>query len=111
VVIASKDASALIVGRQEHCICNRRCLLREWRDVRANRVTSAHLWKRTKPDELEVRIQLQDASAAAGAWSRKVRAERTGRIPLHTYAEAGRLITSACMPAIARNAARTRRMK
>ncbi len=93
-VIASKDASALIVGRQDtlHLQSPDACCVSgvTVKSEQGNDLPT--LWKRTKPDELEVRIQLQDASAGRVSVDvEKFGLSEPDGIPLHTYAEAGRL--------------------
>jgi len=93
-VVASKDASALIVGREDilHLQSSDVCCVSgiTLRDEAGKSV--ALEWKIPKPDELEVKVPLQDAIAG----SRMLLVSQFGiwdpdAIPLHTYAEAGRL--------------------
>src|SRR6266496_2977672 len=92
--VASKDASALIVGREDtlhiksyDSSCVSEVLIRD----EAGKQTSVE-WKAAKPDELEVKVPLQNASAG----SLKMLVKKFGlhdadEIPLYTYAEASRL--------------------
>ncbi len=93
-VVASKDASALIVGREDtlhlqsaHACCVSEVMLKDEQGK-----TSQAEWKAAKPDELEIKVPLQNATAG----SLKMLVKQFGlrepdEIPLHTYAEAGRL--------------------
>src|SRR6266700_7277642 len=92
--VASKDASALIVGREDtlhiksyDASCVSEVMIRD----EAGKQASVE-WKAAKPDELEVKVPLQNASAG----SLKMLVKKFGlhdadEIPLHTYAEASRL--------------------
>jgi len=92
--VASKDASVLIVGREDtlhiksyDASCVSEVLVRD----EAGKQASVE-WKAAKPDELEVKVPLQNASAG----SLKMLVKKFGlhdpdEIPLHTYAEASRL--------------------
>ncbi len=94
LVVASKDASALIVGREDtlhlqvaDAACVKDVVVN---DERENKLVST--WKKSKPDELELHIPLKDASSGL----LQVRVEKFGLhepdvIALHSYAEAGRL--------------------
>lgn len=93
-IVASKDASALIVGREDtlHLQSADACCVSgvSLRDEKG-KVTKAR-WKLAKPEEMEVEVPLQ--TAAAGTLTLLV--HELGKhdpqeIPLHTYAEAGRL--------------------
>ena len=93
-VVASKDASALIVGREDtlHLQSTDTCCVHEvvMHDRDGKDVVLP--WKVSKPDELEVNVPLQNASAG----SLKILVNKFGlhesdEISLHTYAEAGRL--------------------
>jgi len=92
--VASKDASALIVGREDtlHLQSQGACCVSEvtLKDEQGKSVTSE--WKSSQPDELEVRVPLQKASAG---WVtieiKKFGLHEADEIPLHTYAEAARL--------------------
>lgn len=93
-IVASKDASALIVGREDTlhlqgagACCVSEVLLRDDQDK--------HLkadWKIAKPDELEVRVPLQESSAGWLTMTvKKFGLREADEVRLHTYAEAGRL--------------------
>jgi hypothetical protein len=93
-VVASKDASALIVGREDtlHVQSADACCVKgvEVRD--RNGKDLAVSWKRSRPDELEIKVPLQNATAG----SLKMMVHKFGlrepdEIFLHTYSEAGRL--------------------
>lgn len=94
LVVASKDASALIVGREddlhlqvEDAVCVKDIVVR---DRKGEKLTST--WKRTKNDELELHIPLKDASAGLLEVAvTKYGLKEPDSIALHTYAEAGRL--------------------
>jgi hypothetical protein len=93
-VIASKDASALIVGRQDtlHLQSADACCVSgvSVKNESGNELPAS--WKRTKVDELEVHVQLQDEPAGlVSAAVEKFGLRDAESIPLHTYAEAGRL--------------------
>ena len=93
-LVASKDASALIVGREDalHLQSDDACCVS---DVAIQDHSGKDLklpWKASKPDELEIKVPLQNASAG----SLKLFVHMYGlrepeEISLHTYAEAGRL--------------------
>lgn len=93
-IVASKDASALIVGREDtlHLQSPDACCVKEvsLRDEKG-KVTEAK-WKAPKPEELEVEVPLQSATAGTLTMViRKYGAHNPDEIPLHTYAEAARL--------------------
>ena len=93
-IVASKDASALIVGREDtlHLQSAESCCVQEISllDEQGKRL-DAH-WKVTKPDELEVRVPLQQSSAGSLTMTvKKFGLQDADEIHLHTYAEAGRL--------------------
>ena len=93
-LVESNDASELIVGREDilhikssDVSCVNEIVVRD----EAGKETSLD-WKTLKPDELEVKVPLQNASAG----SLKMLVKKFGlsdgdEVPLHTYAEAGRL--------------------
>jgi len=93
-VVASKDASALIVGREDalHLQSAEICCVHEivmhdhnGKDVKLS-------WKLSKPDELEVKVPLQNAAAGSlKMYVNKFGLRDPDEISLHTYAEAGRL--------------------
>ena len=94
--VASKDASALIVGREDtlHLQSDDACCVSEvsLKDPQGKTVTAE--WKSSKPDEIEIKVPLQKASAG---WLtlqvKKFGLREIDEVPLHTYAEAGRLDT------------------
>ena len=93
-IVASKDASALIVGRDDtlHLQSADACCVSEvtLKDEQGKPIASE--WKSSKPDELEVKVPLQKASAGWVTMQiRKFGLHEVDEIPLHTYAEAGRL--------------------
>ncbi len=96
LVVASKDASALIVGREdtlhlhvEDATCVKDVTVTTEADTK---LTST--WKKSKPDELELQIPLKDASAGLlQVQVTKYGLREPDVIALHTYSEAGRLDT------------------
>jgi hypothetical protein len=93
-VVASKDASALIVGREDtlHLQSPDACCVSavSLRDEKGKSTTA--VWKIAKPEELEVKVPLQNA--VAGTLTLMIHKQGTRQpdeIPLHTYFEAGRL--------------------
>lgn len=93
-IVASKDASALIVGREDtlHLQSSDTCCVSEVILKDEHGTSLASEWKAVKPDELEVKIPLQTATAGSVTMQiRKFGAREADEIPLHTYAEAGRL--------------------
>ena len=93
-VVASKDASALIVGREDtlHLESPDACCVRSvgLRDEKG-KITEAG-WKIAKPEELEVKVPLQNATAGMlTVMIYKMGTRQADEIPLHTYSEAGRL--------------------
>jgi hypothetical protein len=93
-IVASKDASALIVGREDtlHLQSAAACCVSavSLRDEKG-KVTEA-AWKIAKPEELEVKVPLQNATAGTLALLiRKHGSRQPDEIPLHTYSEIGRL--------------------
>ncbi|MHB8217152.1 MAG: hypothetical protein ACYDDS_13845 [Candidatus Sulfotelmatobacter sp.] len=93
-IVASKDASALIVGREDtlHLQSADACCVSavSLRDEKG-KITEA-TWKIARPEELEVKVPLQ--TAVAGAVTvviHKLGSRQPDEIPLHTYSEAGRL--------------------
>ena len=93
-IVGSKDASALIVGREDtlHLESPSACCVS---DVIVKDEKDASLrteWEIAKPNELEAKVPLQNASAGRVT----ILIKQFGRpepdeIPLHTYAEAARL--------------------
>ena len=93
-IVASKDASALIVGREDtlHLQSADTCCVSEvlLRDEQGKHLDAQ--WKITKPDELEVRVPLKESPAGSLTMTvRKFGLRDADEIRLHTYAEAGRL--------------------
>ncbi|HLZ41236.1 MAG TPA: hypothetical protein VKQ11_09755 [Candidatus Sulfotelmatobacter sp.] len=93
-IVASKDASALIVGREDtlHLQSSDACCVSDvtLKDQQGKILTTE--WKASKPDELEVKVPLQSASAGwVSMQVKKFGLREIDEIPLHTYAEAGRL--------------------
>lgn len=93
-VLASKDASALIVGREDtlHLQSPDACCVSSvsLRDEKG-KITDAG-WKIAKPEELEVKVPLQNATAGTlTVVIHKMGSRQADEIPLHTYSEAGRL--------------------
>ena len=92
--VASKDASALIVGREDtlHLQSQDACCVSEvtLKDEQGKVLSTE--WKSPKPDELEVKVPLQKASAGWVTMQiKKFGLREIDEIPLHTYAEAARL--------------------
>jgi hypothetical protein len=95
-IVASKDASALIVGREDtlHLQSPDACCVSEvkFKDDQGKLIETE--WKSPKPEELEVKVPLQKADAGSVTMLiRKFGLKDADEIPLHTYAEAGRLDT------------------
>ena len=95
-IVASKDASALIVGREDtlHLQSRAACCVSEvaFKDEQGKILTTD--WKNPKPDELEVKVPLQKATAGWVTMQiKKFGLHDVDEIPLHTYAEAARLDT------------------
>lgn len=95
-VVASKDASALIVGREDalHVESPDACCVSEvLMKNEAGKAVPVE-WKAAKPDELEVKVPLQSASAGSlKMLVKKFGLREADEIALHTYAEAARLDT------------------
>ncbi len=95
-IVASKDASALIVGRDDtlHLQSPDACCVSEVVVKDEQGKSLATEWKNSKPDELELKVPLQKASAGWVTMQiKKFGLREMDEIPLHTYAEAGRLDT------------------
>ena len=97
-IVASKDASALIVGREDtlHLQSQDTCCVSEvaLRDEQGRILTTE--WKHSKSDEIEVKVPLQKANAGWVTMEiKKFGLRDTDDIPLHTYSEAARLDTFA----------------
>ena len=95
-IVASKDASALIVGREDtlHLQSQAACCVSEvtLKDEQGKILSTE--WKNSKPEELEVKVPLQKASAGWVTMQiKKFGLHEVDEIPLHTYAEAARLDT------------------
>jgi len=95
-IVASRDASALIVGREDtlHLQSQDACCVSEvtLKDEQGKIVPTD--WKNSKTDELEVKVPLQKASAGWVTMEiKKFGLHEVDQIPLHTYAEAARLDT------------------
>jgi len=96
-VVASKDASALIVGREDtlHLQSAETCCVSEVLVRDENGKTTPLEWKASKadkPDELEVKVPLQNAaSGPLKVVVKKFGLHDADEIVLHTYYEAGRL--------------------
>ena len=93
-MVASKDASALIVGRDDtlHLQSQDACCVSEvtFKDEQGKILSTE--WKSPKSDELEVKVPLQKASAGWVTMQiKKFGLHEIDEIPLHTYAEAARL--------------------
>jgi len=93
-IVASKDASALIVGREDtlHLQSQDACCVSEVTLKNEQGKILATEWKNSKPDELEVKVPLEHASAGWVTMQiKKFGLHEVDEIPLHTYAEAARL--------------------
>jgi len=93
-IVASKDASALIVGREDilHLQSAEVCCVSavKLRDEKG-KMTDA-TWKIAKPEQLEVKVPLQNAMAGAVTMViHKFGGHEPDEVLLHTYSEAGRL--------------------
>jgi len=92
-IVASKDASALIVGREDtlHLQAADACCVSEvmLRDDRGKLLAAE--WKIAKADELEVQVGLQESSAGLLTMTvKKFGLREADEVLLHTYAEAAR---------------------
>ena len=93
-VVASKDASALIVGREDtlHIQSTDTCCVREVVLHDSNAKDVKLPWKVSKADELEIKVPLQNAVAGSlKMFIQKFGLRDSDEISLHTYSEAGRL--------------------
>jgi hypothetical protein len=93
-IVASKDASALIVGREDtlHLQSTAACCVSEvkLRDEQGKLWDAP--WKITKSDELEVKVALHESPPGSLTMMvKKFGVSEPDEIALHTYAEAGRL--------------------
>ncbi len=93
-VVASKDASALIVGRQDtiHLQSPDVCCVSEVLLEDGNGKTSNAEWKVANPGELEIKVPLENASPGTlNMLVKKFVLSDPDEVRLHTYAEAGSL--------------------
>ncbi len=93
-IVASKDASALIVGREDtlHLQSQDACCVSEVTLKNEQGKIVPTEWKNSKPDELEVKVPLQKENAGWVTMEiKKFGLHEVDQIPLHTYAEAARL--------------------
>jgi hypothetical protein len=93
-IVASKDASALIVGRADtlHVESPDACCVSEVLIENAQGKTIPVEWKASKGDELELKVPLQNAAAGSlQMLVKKYGMHEADEITLHTYAEAARL--------------------
>lgn len=93
-VVASKDASALIVGREDtlHLESPDVCCVSEVLMQSEKGKPVPVEWKAGKADELELKVPLKDAAAGSLQMQiKKFGLSEADEIPLHTYAEAARL--------------------
>jgi hypothetical protein len=93
-IVASKEASALIVGREDtlHLQSSDACCVSEVSVKDEQGKALGAEWRAAKPDELEVKVPLQNATAGSLTILIKQFGLRDAEeIPLHTYAEAARL--------------------
>jgi hypothetical protein len=93
-IVASKDASALIVGREDtlHLQSPDTCCVSDvtLKDGQGKSLQAE--WKESKPDEIEVKVPLQKAVAESLTMViKKFGLHDADEVPLHTYAEAGGL--------------------
>ncbi|HEX3822523.1 MAG TPA: hypothetical protein VHW45_19485 [Candidatus Sulfotelmatobacter sp.] len=93
-ILASKDASALIIGREDtlHLQSADACCVSEvmLKDQQGKLISTE--WKTAKADELEIKVPLQTESAGwVTMLVKKFGLHEVDEVPLHTYAEAGRL--------------------
>jgi hypothetical protein len=95
-VVASKDASALIVGREDtlHVESPDTCCVSAVLMENADGKTVPVEWKSAKTDELELKVPLQNAAAGALKMHvKKFGLHEPDVVSLHAYAEAARLDT------------------
>jgi hypothetical protein len=93
-IVASKDASALIVGREDtlHLQSPDVCCISEvkLKDDQGKLLETE--WKSSKPDELEIKVPLQNANPGSVTMLiKKFGPREADEVPLHTYSEAARL--------------------
>lgn len=93
-IVASKDASALIIGREDTLhvqSADTACVSQVKLSSEAGKSIGAD-WKISKPEELEVKVALQDATAGWVTMEvKQFGLPQPDQIRLHTYAEASRL--------------------
>ncbi len=92
--LASADRSALIVGREDtlHLESKAATCVDEItvRDAAGKKLDSS--WKLSKPEQIEVKVSLKDATPGAATMEvKQAGLSETDRVPLQTYAEAGHL--------------------
>jgi hypothetical protein len=95
-VVALKDASALIVGREDtlHVESPEACCVSAVLVENADGKTVPVEWKAAKGDELELKVPLQNATAGALKMQvKKFGLREADVLSLHAYAEAARLDT------------------
>jgi hypothetical protein len=95
-VLASKDASALIVGREDmlHVESLDACCVSAVLVESADGKTVPVEWKAAKGDELELKVPLQNVTAGALKMQvKKFGLREPDQVSLHAYAEAARLDT------------------
>ncbi|HEV7219148.1 MAG TPA: hypothetical protein VGN39_09765 [Terriglobales bacterium] len=93
-IVGSKDASALIVGREDtlHLESPRACCVSEVTMKNEKGSSLRTEWEIPKPGELDVKVPLQNASAGrVTILIKQFGQAEPDEIPLHTYAEAARL--------------------
>jgi len=93
-VVASKDASALVVGREDtlHLESPDACCVSEVLIENENGKTGPAAWKSAKPGEIEVKVPLENSKAGSlRMLVKKFALNAVDTLPLHTYAEAARL--------------------
>jgi hypothetical protein len=95
-VVASKDASALITGREDtlHVKSPDACCVSEVLLENAEGTIVPVQWNSANPDELELKVPLQNASpGSVQLLVKKFGLPEADKVSLHTYAEAARLDT------------------
>ena len=92
--VASKDASALIIGREDtlHVDSPDVCCVSEVLTENQDGKIAPVEWKASKPDEIELKVPLQTATAGTlQILVKKFGLHKADEVSLHTYAEAARL--------------------
>lgn len=92
-IVASKDASALIVGREDtlHVTSPDACCVSEVLIERDGNAVPVE-WTLAKQDEIELKVPLQNATAGSLELSvKEFGLNEADKVSLHTYAEAARL--------------------